>query len=150
MLSLTLNARACTKLILPECTNIRSQVWFPAFLFLCNQRQVRSITTGTISMTTSPAAIIGNVVQETELHIMGCTTKIEIVQWRSVVLHKTGLSLLILNSITQMVSGKFTASTGDRVTEVMLLFFTLYITHAVMWGKDRGDKSGSQKLNTKL
>lgn len=39
--------------------------------FSCNQGQMRSITT----MTTSPAAIIGHVVKETEPHIMGCGLK---------------------------------------------------------------------------
>lgn len=43
--------------------------------FFCNQGQMRSIATVTISMTTSPAAIIGHVVKETELHIMGCRQK---------------------------------------------------------------------------
>lgn len=42
---------------------------------LCNQGQMRSITTVTISMTTSPAAIIGHVVKETARHIMGCRLK---------------------------------------------------------------------------
>lgn len=43
--------------------------------FSCNQGQMRSITTVTISMTTSPAAIIGLVVKETEPCIMGCRPK---------------------------------------------------------------------------
>ena len=44
-------------------------------LFFYNQGQMRSITTVTISMTTSPTAIIGHVVKETELHIMRCRQK---------------------------------------------------------------------------
>lgn len=42
---------------------------------LCNRGQMRSIATVTISMTTSPAAIIGHVVKETERHIMGWRRK---------------------------------------------------------------------------
>lgn len=44
-------------------------------LWFLHQGQMRSITTVTISMTTSPIAIIGLVVKETEQHIMGCRQK---------------------------------------------------------------------------
>lgn len=63
------------RLIKPPCKNKTLSNVSSYTSSFCYQGQMRSITTVTISMTTSPAAIIGLVVKETELHIMGYRPK---------------------------------------------------------------------------